>query len=96
MKITEEDVLRVARLARLSLTPEEVTLYTKQLDAILEAFATLSQLDTSGVEAQSHVVPLDIPLRDDVVQPSLPVEEALKNAPARTEGGFLVPRIVEK
>jgi aspartyl-tRNA(Asn)/glutamyl-tRNA(Gln) amidotransferase subunit C len=96
MKITPEEVARVAKLARLALSPDELALYAGQLDAILEAFAALSKLDTSGVEAQSHAIPLEIPLREDEVGPSLPAEEALSNAPARAPEGFLVPKTVEK
>lgn len=96
MKITPEEVQRVARLARLALAPEEVERYADQLSAILEAFEALAKVDTTGVEAQSYATALELPLRPDEVVPSLSTEEALANAKAREGGGFLVPKTVEK
>lgn len=96
MKISPEDVRRIARLARLALRDEELSLYAGQLDAILGAFDALAKVDTSEVSAQSHAVPLELPTREDEVCPPLSLEEALQNAPAKAQGGFLVPTIVEK
>jgi aspartyl-tRNA(Asn)/glutamyl-tRNA(Gln) amidotransferase subunit C len=96
MKVTPEDVRRVAKLARLAVSPEEVERFSGQLSAILEAFEVISKLDTAGVEAQSHAVPVELPLREDEVQAPLGVEAALANAPASSGGGFLVPKTVEK
>jgi aspartyl-tRNA(Asn)/glutamyl-tRNA(Gln) amidotransferase subunit C len=91
MAITREEVLHVARLARLELTDEEVERFTEQLSAILEAVAKVSELDLSDVEPTAH--PLDVVnvWAADEPRPSLPVEEALANAPERDAGFFKVP-----
>jgi aspartyl-tRNA(Asn)/glutamyl-tRNA(Gln) amidotransferase subunit C len=91
MAITRDEVLHVARLARLELTDDEVERFTEQLSAILEAVAKVSKLDLSDVEATAH--PLDVVnvWSEDDPRPSLPVEEALANAPGRQGGFFRVP-----
>jgi aspartyl-tRNA(Asn)/glutamyl-tRNA(Gln) amidotransferase subunit C len=95
MKLTREQVHHVATLAHLALTPEEEVKMQEQLSAILEAVETLRELDTSSVEPTSHAS-LDVGgWREDVVQPSLPPEKALANAPARVGTSFAVPRILE-
>ena len=96
MKISTQDVKRIANLARLALRDDEVERYASQLSAIVETFDALAKVDTAGVEAQSQAIPLEIPLREDEPVPSLSAEDALKNAPARSPAGFLVPTIVEK
>jgi aspartyl-tRNA(Asn)/glutamyl-tRNA(Gln) amidotransferase subunit C len=96
MKISTQDVKRIATLARLALREDEVERYASQLSAIVETFDALAKVDTTGITAQNHAIPLEIPLREDEPSPSLPVDEALKNAPARAPAGFLVPTIVEK
>ena len=95
MKITVKDVQYVANLARLELTDEELENLTKQLDGILTYMNKLNELDTEGIEPLSHVLPLKNVYRDDKVAPSLPVEEALKNAPDREGGFFKVPKVIE-
>ena len=94
MALTREEVLHVAELARLSLSPEEIELFTGQLNEILAYVEKLQELDTSGVAPLAHVIPLGNVFREDQVQECLPREEALKNAPARENGNFLVPRII--
>jgi aspartyl-tRNA(Asn)/glutamyl-tRNA(Gln) amidotransferase subunit C len=91
MAITRDEVLHVARLARLELTEEEVARFTEQLSAILEAVAKVSELDLSGVEPTAH--PLDVVnvWAEDKPRPSLPVDEALANVPDREAGFFRVP-----
>lgn len=68
---------------------------TTQLNDIMGFFEQLGELDTSGVEPTSHVIPMHNVLRADEVRPSLPVEEALDNAPQRAGDTFRVPRVVE-
>jgi aspartyl-tRNA(Asn)/glutamyl-tRNA(Gln) amidotransferase subunit C len=85
--ITRDEVLHVARLARLELTDEEVERFTEQLSAILEAVAKVSELDLSDVEPTAHPLDLVNIWADDEPRPSLSHEEALANAPDR-EGGF--------
>jgi aspartyl-tRNA(Asn)/glutamyl-tRNA(Gln) amidotransferase subunit C len=91
MAITIDEVLHVARLARLELTDQEVERFTEQLSAILEAVDKVSELDLSGVEPTAHPLDLVNVWADDEPQPSLPVEEALANAPDRDGTFFKVP-----
>lgn len=94
-KITIQEVEHVARLARLELTAEEKERMRAQLDSILSYIDKLNELDTSGVEATSHVIPMVNVMREDEVRSSLPQEEALVNAPDREGEFFKVPRIIE-
>ena len=91
MAITRDEVLHVARLARLALTEEEVERFTEQLSAILEAVAKVSELDLSDVEPTAH--PLDVVnvWAEDEPRPSIPLEDALANAPIREAGFFKAP-----
>jgi aspartyl-tRNA(Asn)/glutamyl-tRNA(Gln) amidotransferase subunit C len=91
MAIDREQVLHVARLARLDLTEEEVERFSQQLGAILEAVSTVSELDLGDVPPTSH--PLDVVnvFADDEPRPSLPLEDVFANAPARDDNLFRVP-----
>ena len=89
--IDREQVLHVARLARLRLNDEEVETMTGELSTVLDHIETISELDLDGVEPTSHVVELENVLREDVPRPSLPVETALEPAPDQQPGGFGVP-----
>jgi aspartyl-tRNA(Asn)/glutamyl-tRNA(Gln) amidotransferase subunit C len=89
--ISRDEVLHVARLARLALTDEEVERLGAQLSAILEAVGKVSELDLSDVEPTSHPLDLVNVWAEDEPRPSLPVEEALANAPDREGGYFKVP-----
>jgi aspartyl-tRNA(Asn)/glutamyl-tRNA(Gln) amidotransferase subunit C len=89
------DVQYVARLARIALTPAEEEKFGAQLSHVLGYIEKLNQLDVSGIEATAHAVPMVNVVRPDEVQPSLTNEEALRNAPAKGNGLFLVPKIVE-
>ena len=89
------DVKYVAHLARLALTPEEEQKFQAQLGNVLVYIAKLNELDVSSVEPTAHAVPLVNVMRADVVQPSLPHDEAMRNAPAQVNGLFQVPKIVE-
>jgi aspartyl-tRNA(Asn)/glutamyl-tRNA(Gln) amidotransferase subunit C len=91
MAISRDEVLHVARLARLALTDEEVERLGAQLSAILEAVGKVSELDLAGVEPTSHPLDLVNVWADDEARPSLPVDEALVNAPDREGGYFRVP-----
>ena len=94
MALTREEVLHVAELARLSLGPEEVELFTRQLNDILAYVEKLQELDTSGVAPLAQVIPIFNVFREDEVKEGLTLEEALENAPAREDSNFLVPRII--
>jgi aspartyl-tRNA(Asn)/glutamyl-tRNA(Gln) amidotransferase subunit C len=91
--ITREDVLHVARLARVEIPEGEVDRVREQLGAILEAVGKVGELDLSGVEPTSH--PLDVVnvWADDEPRPSLPREESLANAPDPADGAFRVPAV---
>ena len=92
--ISRDDVVHVARLARLDLTEEELDRFTGQLSAVLEHAADVASLDTAGVPPTAHPLPLTNVLRDDVPGPSLDREEVLGQAPAAEDGRFRVPRIL--
>ena len=95
MSVAEIDVKYVAHLARISLAPAEEQKLGVQLKNILGYIEKLKELDVSGVEPTAHAVPMVNVTRPDEVRPSLSVEEALRNAPAKANGLFLVPKIVE-
>jgi aspartyl-tRNA(Asn)/glutamyl-tRNA(Gln) amidotransferase subunit C len=94
MALTREEVLHVAGLARLMLSPAEIELFTRQLNDILAYMEKLQELDTEGIAPLAHVIPVFNVFREDVVREGLDRETALNNAPAREEGAFLVPRII--
>ena len=94
MALTRDEVLHVANLSRLSLLPEEIELFTRQLNDILAYVEKLQELDTTGVEPLAHVIPVFNVFREDVVKEGLSRDTALSNAPAREEGAFVVPRII--
>ena len=94
MKITREEVRRVAALARLELSADEVERMTGQLDSILSYVAKLDELDTTGVTPTTHTQVVVNAFREDEVRPSLPRERALANAPERSDDAFIVPRVI--
>ncbi|CEK17365.1 aspartyl/glutamyl-tRNA(Asn/Gln) amidotransferase subunit C [Chthonomonas calidirosea] len=95
MALTPEEVRKVALLARLELTDEEVLQQAQNINNLLQQFEKLQQLDLEGVEPTSHSIPVYNVLRPDQVTPSMSREELLANAPEAREGYFVVPRIVE-
>lgn len=95
MAANDFDVKYVAHLARLSLTPDEEAKLGAQLGGILEYVNQLKEADVTGVEPTAHAFPLHNVTRPDEVRESLPPAEALRNAPAKAGGLFLVPKIVE-
>lgn len=94
-RITRAEVLHVATLARLQLASEDLDRTEAQLSAILDYVDALSVLDVSGVEPYFRVAPPTGHLRADVVTPSLDRELVLSQAPASSEGGFAVPKVME-
>ena len=89
------DIKYVAHLARIALTPEEEQKLAAQLGNILGYIEKLNEVDISNVEPTAHAIPLVNVSRPDEIHPSLPADEALLNAPAKANGLFLVPKIVE-
>ncbi len=95
MAANDFDIHYVADLARLQLTPEEEQRLGSQLGNILGYVEQLRTVDVSGVEPTSHAFPLVNVTRPDVARPGIPQEEALQNAPLKSNGLFIVPKIVE-
>ena len=93
--IERAEVLHIAKLARLKLTENEIELFQKQLNDCLEAFRQISELDTSNVRPMQHILDLHNVTRPDEPRPSLPVDQALRNAPCRRDGFFEVPAVFE-
>lgn len=93
--MSDFDIQYVARLARLALTLEEEKTLGAQLGNILGYIEKLKEVDVSEVEPTAHAVPMVNVTRNDEVTPSISHEEAMRNAPAKANGLFLVPKIVE-
>jgi aspartyl-tRNA(Asn)/glutamyl-tRNA(Gln) amidotransferase subunit C len=89
--IDRDQVLHVARLARLRVSDDEVDKMAGELSKILEHVETMNELDLEGVQPTSHVVDLTNVLREDVPRPSLDRETALSQAPDASDSGFRVP-----
>jgi aspartyl-tRNA(Asn)/glutamyl-tRNA(Gln) amidotransferase subunit C len=89
--VDREEVLHVARLARLALSEDELEPMARELSAVLDHIARMGELDLSEVPPTSHVVEVTGALRPDEPRPSLPREIVLAQAPAVSDGGFLVP-----
>jgi aspartyl-tRNA(Asn)/glutamyl-tRNA(Gln) amidotransferase subunit C len=94
--ITREQVAHLGRLARLSLTEDELDHYSGQLADILAAVARVTEVATPDVPATSHPMPLLNVFRDDVPRPSLTQAEALSGAPDAEDSRFRVPRILDE
>jgi len=94
--ISRDDVVHVARLARLALTDADLETMREQLNAILSHIDALRGVDTAGIEPTSHAVPQFNVMRADDPRPCLSVEEMLANAPDRAGDFFRVPRIIEE
>ena len=93
-RISAEVVVKVSRLARLDVSPDEVQRITTQMAGMLEHFADIDALDLSDVEPMTQPYPLSNVFREDVVVTGLDREEVLANAPAAEDGRFRVPPIV--
>ena len=94
MALTRKEVEEIALLARLHLEPDELERMQGELGAILEHFGALAAADTEGVAPMTHAVPMDLRLRPDEPEPSLPPEDALRGAPARDGDLFVVPVVI--
>lgn len=94
MALATEDVEKVAHLARLQLTPEEVAQYQKQLSAVLDYVDQLNELDLQDVPPTSHAVARQNVFRADEVEPSLTREDVLYNSPAVAEDQFLIQTVL--
>ena len=95
MKLSHEEVLHIARLARLGLTEAEVDRLSEQLSNLLEHFEALQQVDTSGVPPTAHSIALQNVVRDDETADSLPQSQILANAPKKDDNYFRVKAVLE-
>ena len=93
-EISEEQVAHLANLARIALTPEEISSLTTELDQIVDSIAKVQEVATPDVPATSHPVPLSNVFRPDVVGETLTIEQALQNAPEHAENRFKVSAIL--
>ena len=89
------DVAYLARLARIQLTTDEETLFTGQLERVLEHIAKINTLDLSGIEPTAHAISVFDVVREDVVGESLPKQVVLEQAPHQANGLFVVPKVLE-
>jgi aspartyl-tRNA(Asn)/glutamyl-tRNA(Gln) amidotransferase subunit C len=95
MKLSREDVLHIAQLARVALTEAEITRMQEQLSNLLEHFEVLQQVNTEGVPPTAQSVDLQSVMRADEIKPSLPSEDVLANAPRREDDYFRVRAVLE-
>ena len=96
MAVTIKDVEHIAQLAKLEFTDAEKEKFTHQLNQILEYVEQMNKLDTGRVEPLSHVIELSNVFRADAVKQGVSTEEALKNAPSKTEEFFKVPKVINE
>lgn len=94
MKITKEEVLHVAHLARLEIDEADVDRFAGQIGTILDYVDTLKKVDTTGVAVTSHAISLTNAFREDEAQGQLAPQEALVNAPEKDDGAFVVPKVI--
>jgi aspartyl-tRNA(Asn)/glutamyl-tRNA(Gln) amidotransferase subunit C len=95
MKLSREEVLHIARLARVGLTEAEITRFSEQLSHLLENFEVLQEVDTENIPPTAQSVALQSVMRDDEVAPSFPPDDILANAPKREGDCFRVRAVLE-
>ncbi len=95
VKLSREQVIDIADLAKLDLTEQEIDQYAEQLSAVLDYADRLNELSTDDIPPTASVLPLQNVLREDEVQPSLPRDNVLANAPAAVDGQFRVDAVLE-
>lgn len=93
-EISRDEVSRIARLARIALSDEELDQIAPQLDNIVDAVSKVQQVDTAGVEPMSHPHSIDAGMREDVEKTTLTQQQALDQAPAVEDDRFVVPQIL--
>jgi aspartyl-tRNA(Asn)/glutamyl-tRNA(Gln) amidotransferase subunit C len=95
MKITKDEVLHVANLARLELSEDAIVTFAGQIDKILAHVDSLQKVDTQGVVPTSHAISLTNAFREDEIRAPLEVAVSLANAPEKEDGSFIVPKVIE-
>jgi aspartyl-tRNA(Asn)/glutamyl-tRNA(Gln) amidotransferase subunit C len=93
-KITIDDVKKVAHLARLQIPEARLAKLTGQLESILEYVAKIGEVDVTDIEPMAHALPLQNVFREDIIEPSLPLEKVLQNAPETDGPFFKVPKVI--
>ena len=94
MAVTKKDVEKIAELARLKFTDEDLENFTPQMNEILSYMDKLNELDTENVNPLSHPVEQTNVFREDELKPSISTENALKNSPSKDEHHFKVPKVI--
>ena len=94
MAVTKKEVEKIAELARLKFTDQELENFTPQMNEILSYMDKLNELDTENVKPLSHPVEQSNVFREDEMKASIPAEDALKNAPSKDEHHFKVPKVI--
>ena len=94
--LTRDEVEKIARLARLELTKDELDTYREQLSAILDYEARIGELDLEDVPPTAGAYKLENVMRDDIIEPSLPPEDVLHNAAARASNQFLIQAVLDE
>lgn len=94
MSLTREEVQKIAHLARLALTDEEMAAYQSQLSAVLDYADLLTELDLTEVPPTAHAIARENVMRDDVVEPSLPLDDVLYNAAKTQQDQFLIQDVL--
>lgn len=95
MSLSLEEVKKIALLARLELTTEELALYREQLSAVLDYASRLNELNIDDVPPTASAVAKQNVMRDDVIQPSLPIEDVLYNAARQSDGQFQIQPVLD-
>lgn len=95
MSVTRKDIEKIAELANLKFSEEELENFSSQMNEILAYMDKLNELNTENVEPLSHPVEQSNVFRDDLLKPSIKTEQALKNAPASEDNHFKVPKVIE-
>ncbi|MDP1676349.1 MAG: Asp-tRNA(Asn)/Glu-tRNA(Gln) amidotransferase subunit GatC [Bacteroidota bacterium] len=94
MSVTIKDVEHIAKLAKLEFSEAEKEKFTHQFNDILKYMEQLNSVDTTNIEPLAQVIELNNVFRDDIVKPSISTDEALKNAPDKTDEHFKVPKVI--
>lgn len=95
MSAPQLNIDHIAKLARLALTPEEKAKFAQQLGNVLHHIEQLAKVDVGGVEPSAHAAAVHNVWQEDIARPGLPVEQALRNAPAQRDNMVAVPKVVE-
>lgn len=95
MSLSEKDIIKIAKLARIELKAEEIPHFSKELSQILSLAADLQNVDTKGIAQMTSVSEMKLPMRADQVTDGNIVDDIVKNAPASEFGCFMVPKVIE-